>query len=483
MEVDENGDPTEDNMTFVTPPPKRCRVLQDTTNTNSPVAANSPTTPDNNNGTAISEALKALAEGLKKNPTTRYLMSELPSILELAYETPEDINSKLKFIMDEIAEWEPPEEEVKLPFEAAKKDVTPVPYNPDIFKFKKDDPTSPVSCDNTAYCNKYQCTKRLKAALDFCGSEQHQLLLIHQVLTSEGREGIGMGLGLLKNPVEDTDIIKQTATSINEMLHSGLVLGSSTNDAIGFQKTGFVLIAPTAPADDASNESWQHHKKLIDGCASYHGITGSAKKRLKEAAIVRRDILAAVEDRPPLLQTHRRKIRSDKIVTDENKEIVRNWCLNHNQLVSTSPFQRDSRFVKDENGKKVMDGDTALREPVYLYKKSRSRLYEHFKKPVNQGGCYLARNEEGQVVIGPTTFNKLLPTNLHKMTKTHKIICDCREHQNMEFKHEALLYNRRERKKHFDVLINTDFNVADHPIENARMIQNRDAFLAQAYTP
>jgi hypothetical protein len=89
-------------------------------------------------------------------------------------------------------------------------------------------------------------------------------------------------------------------------------------------------------------------------------------------------------------------------------------------------------LVRDDEGNKVMDGESAQREPVYLYKKSRTWLYHLFKKTVAQGGCAIARDDDSNVVIGATTFNKLLPTNLRKMTKTHKIICGCREHQNME---------------------------------------------------
>ena len=139
-------------------------------------------------------------------------------------------------------------------------------------------------------------------------------------------------------------------------------------------------------------------------------------------------------------------------------------------------------MVRDKEGNKVMDGDMVQREPVYLLKKSVAWLYYNFKKPVDRGGCAITRDENGKVVIGPSTFDLLLPTNLRRMTKTHKLLCGCREHQNMKYKHEALLKNRTARRKHFQHLIDNEYPEATHPREHAAAIRNRDLFVA-AFTP
>jgi hypothetical protein len=73
---------------------------------------------------------------------------------------------------------------------------------------------------------------------------------------------------------------------------------------------------------------------------------------------------------------------------------------------------------------------------------------------VEEGGCHIARNEDGEVVIHRTTFEKLLPVNLKRITETHKQICGCKEHKNMQYKHEALLRNRNRHVEWFDHLLN-----------------------------
>ena len=193
--------------------------------------------------------------------------------------------------------------------------------------------------------------------------------------------------------------------------------------------------------------------------------------------------MAGGDPRPPLLQLHKRKTADTAVVTEANAAIVKNWCFHVSDLVVSSPFERDSRMVKDKDGNKVMDGDTVQREPVYLRKKSVSWLYYQFKQPVEQGGCEIARDDNGNVVIGHSSFEKLLPGNLRPMTKTHRLICGCKEHQNMHFKHKALLENRIARRDHFQHLIDNEYPEATHPREHAAAIRNRDLFVAAAFTP
>ena len=203
----------------------------------------------------------------------------------------------LDFARGEVEDWVPEDGTVEptgLPLETAKKTVTPVAYKPDIFNCHKLNPAIPIEKPNTARGNKFECQRRLIQALDFCGSEEHQLFIVHRVLTRKARAGIGLGLGLMKDPIKDAEARKQTIKSIDDLLHAddSLVLGSNTNDAISFQKTVFILMAPTTPAEDAPDEAWERHKKLINDQANLFALTDSAKRRLEEMSIVRRDILA-----------------------------------------------------------------------------------------------------------------------------------------------------------------------------------------------
>ena len=150
-------------------------------------------------------------------------------------------------------------------------------------------------------------------------------------------------------------------------------------------------------------------------------------------AQVHRDILSGHHPELLLVQGNRR--RSESKVTAENKLIVKDW-VEVCPKVTPSPNQRDTRLVKDAAG------DIVGQERVVLYEKSKGELYFEFIKPVNNGGCALACGENGLIVIGRTTFEKLLPRNLKRMNQTHKLNCACREHLNTEWKHRAMNRNR-----------------------------------------
>ena len=123
------------------------------------------------------------------------------------------------------------------------------------------------------------------------GTLEHQLVLVHKVLTEGELAGIGVGLGLLESPFEDERVMKKTSSNINQLLRSKKVFGSPTNDAIAFQKTVFVLIVPSAPNGDAPYNERAEHDKLIKSQAKFFGLSKKATKRLHQMAKVRRDIL------------------------------------------------------------------------------------------------------------------------------------------------------------------------------------------------
>ena len=135
-----------------------------------------------------------------------------------------------------------------------------------------------------------------------------------------------------------------------------------------------------------------------------------------------------------LVQSNKR--RSESKITEENKAIVKEWVETTCPKVTPSPNQRDTRLTRDQGGTVVGQ------ERVVLYEKSKGELYFEFIKPPNGGGCPIARDEDGLIVIGRTTFEKLLPKNLKRMNQTHKRNCACREHLNTEWKHQALKRNR-----------------------------------------
>jgi hypothetical protein len=257
-EVDENGSiSSSDNGPFVTPLSKRRRILMDATNSTANTSESGTGNSNANNCDPISDILGPD----KSDSTVPFVASKIADLLEKVFDKAEDMTQVLDIARAEVEDWTPAEDDggdgtpvvgpTGLPVKAAKKGVSPVTYNPDIFKSHKHNPAIPVE-PNTGSCNQYQCQKTVMAALDFCGSPEHQMFIVHRVLTQESRAGIGLGLGLLKDPNKDAAAMKQTIKSIDDLLHEddSRVLGSNTNDAaIGFQKTVFVLMAPTAPAE------------------------------------------------------------------------------------------------------------------------------------------------------------------------------------------------------------------------------------------
>ena len=101
------------------------------------------------------------------------------------------------------------------------------------------------------------------------GTLEHQLVLVHKVLTEGELAGIGVGLGLLESPFEDERVMKKTSSNINQLLRSKKVFGSPTNDAIAFQKTVFLLMAPTAPNEDAPYNEKAEHDTVIKSQAKF----------------------------------------------------------------------------------------------------------------------------------------------------------------------------------------------------------------------
>jgi hypothetical protein len=131
--------------------------------------------------------------------------------------------------------------------------------------------------------------------------------------------------------------------------------------------------------------------------------------------------------------------------------IVKEWCETQTDMVSPLPHRWDMHNVKDEYGKVIG------RERVYLYERGKGWLYSEFIKPVEEGGCFIATDEFGNVKMKRTTFESLLPTNLRVMNKTHKQMCGCKEHQNMDYKHAALIDWRNDKMENYERLLEFDY--------------------------
>ena len=110
-----------------------------------------------------------------------------------------------------------------------------------------------------------------------------------------------------------------------------------------------------------------------------------------------------------------------------------------------------------------------------LYQKGRRALYAEFIKPVESGGCELARNRFGLIVVLPSTFDKLLPRNLKQMNQTHKQMCACHELLNAEWKVEAIMQYRSARLARFAYALCLSLT-QDNEVISAAFQRKRDEY-------
>ena len=183
--------------------------------------------------------------------------------------------------------------------------LVPVRYNDRIFKLPLLNPNLPALQGSHGRVNLHRLKAKLVETLKECGSLDHQLFLLHKVLTEGELAGIGLGLGLLQSPDVVERATKKTMSYIGELLRSTSVFGSHSNDSIAFQKTVFLLLAPTAPSDDAPAIEHRTFKDTIDTQAKFFELSKKQKKHLREMATLRRDMLNGVLHDFKLMQSYK----------------------------------------------------------------------------------------------------------------------------------------------------------------------------------
>ena len=116
----------------------------------------------------------------------------------------EEEDGDVNLDVDEEYDEEEPELAAVEPDEAAPvvaiapKEVTPVIYRHGIYRYHRYN-VKLLMKERTGKTNLYRSIRKLEQALDYCGTLQHQMFVIHRVLTKGPRAGIGLGLGLLES--------------------------------------------------------------------------------------------------------------------------------------------------------------------------------------------------------------------------------------------------------------------------------------------
>jgi hypothetical protein len=260
VEGDENR---RSNRTLFTPPPAKKQrtgvtvVLQEQTINDNWIGGGSTSST---NGT-----LEEVLHGWDQL-TPAKVASKLAKLLKIAFDKQSDIELAIELTVEELdldEDYMPSDDDsdededvmavtpmkTLLP-KKAPKTVIPVSYKRDIFRYHRNVSPAIEVPKETMKTNLRRCKKKITKALDYCGSEQHQMYMIHKVLAKGAKAGIGLGLGLLTSPIRDEAAAKKTILCIDDFLHSEevRVMGSNTNDSLAFQKTVFLLMAATRPA-------------------------------------------------------------------------------------------------------------------------------------------------------------------------------------------------------------------------------------------
>jgi len=76
--------------------------------------------------------------------------------------------------------------------------VEAVVYDEFIYECSRFNPEV-VVCHNTTKTNKFRCKNKMVAAVNYCGTPQHQLWMLHHMLT-EVRPDLGLALGVYEHP-------------------------------------------------------------------------------------------------------------------------------------------------------------------------------------------------------------------------------------------------------------------------------------------
>ena len=188
--------------------------------------------------------LSEMSEELGPDFTSSFILSNVAQILKLAFDDVEEAIATL--VNEHLGLVYAPATAVAVtpagntaqqstnsgltPAPIAQETLVPVSYKPNIFKLSPLNPNLPPLRGSHGRVNLHRFKAKLVETLNECGTLEHQLYLLHKVLTQGELAGIGLGLGLLQSPYVVECATKKTMSNITEFLCSTLVFGLHSND-------------------------------------------------------------------------------------------------------------------------------------------------------------------------------------------------------------------------------------------------------------
>ena len=279
----------------VVTPPTKCRRLNSNNSSEVALQGIGNRTPCSKN--IVNDMNQLLLEmNAESGPivTSVWLLSKAIEILQRVHGNRHAVRQSVVNLMNQHVAAEADYAPALAPF-----GTLPVLYDKDIFKRHPFNTAIPVPLE-TGRTNMKRAQKRLLDALDTC--LQHQMFVLHKVITTGNKAGIGLGLGLLDSRMTDERAMRKMVICIDNLLHTQQVLGGKINDCIGFQKTAFLLISPTAPKEDASVELHEQHDKWLHIIGNLLSLSRGARARMKEMSFYWRDMMGnLMEKNTPLM--------------------------------------------------------------------------------------------------------------------------------------------------------------------------------------
>jgi hypothetical protein len=178
-------------------------------------------------------------------------------------------------------------------------------------------------------------------------------LVIHSVCTTKHTAGIGVALGMLKDPLREKNVGVQILSSVKDIFAHPACFKRETNDAKTFKRTALLLMTPTAPPANLSDTVFGLYAGQMDDFAKEFELSAASKVEAKNMSALRLEMLSLIDAKAKLVQTYKRQWKTKK-VTCEMKIQFEEWLFTLCDVLYALPNKKDVKTVIDTiSGEKV----------------------------------------------------------------------------------------------------------------------------------
>jgi hypothetical protein len=263
------------------------------------------------------------------------------------------------------------------------------------FQFRQDG--EPRCSPNAAYVAKSTARTAIISAIKSAGSKPQQALALHSALETEELRDVSVAVGFRSRDMEAKCFIFQQIKQMLELATKRNSKQGPTDEAKATLVDN-VLIASAPNLVEGPNDNliWDPKAPSASMIASVLGFTRSTGCQLLNRLKDKRHALLNTVDGRRWFQIIKRIRRSARPFTPEIRKAVRDWIVNHPNVVH-SPITSDTILVKtSETNEKTRAGKLLLEIPVR----------ELHNQMVSEAGLADARNQNtGKVLVSDTHYS------------------------------------------------------------------------------